>query len=676
MKWLWLVLSLACVSGFSAEQPIDPDFLRELEAKAKTLTNTFTAASPVVSSALSSEKFSSTAKTRSAPIPAAERLLPADTLGFFTVPDWAKGQTGFSNSAMGQLWAEPAMKPFKEKFFEKLKAEKIQPLEKELGFQFTNFLNLARGQFTLAVVPNGWDGRSDKQPGMLWLIDTKENGSQLKTNLAELHRKWTDAGRKMRTEKIRGVEFTVVIVDAQEIGKSLQKVVPGSKPAAPDEPKPNRTVEWVIGQSDSLLIVSDAAKDVEKVLALQSGVSVPALAGEAAFASSAQMLRDAQWFGWIHVKPIMNTLARKPAEQPQGESLLGAMPATDRILNALGLSGVQTISFNMQQSVEGSTANIAMRVPESGRKGLFRILAVNAKDASPPPFVPADAVKFSRWRIDLQQAWTTIENMLVEISPQYAGFSKLILDTAGKDKDPNFDFRKQLLANLGDDVITYEKVPRDTATATPSTPSLTLIGSKNADQMALSLRAVTSIFPPDMISYSERDFLGRKVYSLTLPPGLFGAEKKSRLLTYAASGGYVAFSSDAAMLEEYLRSGEGMAKSLREFVGLNDAAQKVGGMATGYFSFENESESGRAAFEVAKKDPSAVTSLLGAGPLTTVMGLFGNDGKSVNESFDVALLPPYDRVAKYFHFDVSAIGVTPETITFKMFSPMPPALRK
>ncbi len=673
MKWLWLVLSLACARGFSAEPPIDRDFLRELEIKAKALTNIApSVATPITSSLPPAKDFSSATETRKTLALPAEKLLPADTLGFFTVPDWAKGQTAFSNSAMGQLWADPAMKAFKEKFFEKLNADKIQPLEKELGFQFTNFLNLARGQFTLAVVPNGWDGRSDKQPGILWLIDTRENSSQLKTNLAELHRKWTDSGRKMRTEKIRGLEFTVVIVDAQEIGKSLQKVVPGPKPAAPEEPQPAKTVEWVIGQSDSLLIVSDAAKDVEKVLALQSGVSVPALAEEAAFAANAQMLRDAQSFAWIHIKPIMNTLARKPAEQPQGESLLGAMPATDRVLNALGLSGVQTIAFNVQQTTEGSTANIAMRVPESGRKGLFRILAVNAKDASPPPFVPADTVKFSRWRIDLQQAWTTIENMLTEISPQYAGFSKLILDTAGKDKDPNFDFRKQLLANLGDDVISYEKVPRADAKA----PSLTLIGSKNADQMALSLRAVTSIFPPDMISYSERDFLGRKVYSLMLPPGLFSAEKKARLLTYAASGGYVAFSTDTAMLEEYLRSGEGTTKSLREFVGLNDAAQKVGGTATGYFSFENESEAGRAAFDTAKTDPSALTSLLGAGQLATVMGLFGGDGKSVNEPFDVSLLPAYDRVANYFHFDVSAIGVTPDAITFKMFSPVPPALRK
>jgi len=38
-----------------------------------------------------------------AAVPPAEKLLPADTLGFLTVPNWTNAQTSFSNSALGQL---------------------------------------------------------------------------------------------------------------------------------------------------------------------------------------------------------------------------------------------------------------------------------------------------------------------------------------------------------------------------------------------------------------------------------------------------------------------------------------------------------------------------------------------------------------------------------------------
>ena len=36
------------------------------------------------------------------------------------------------------------------------------------------------------------------------------------------------------------------------------------------------------------------------------------------------------------------------------------------------------------------------------------MLSFEAKDANPPPFVPADAVKFIRWRLDLQKAWAHV----------------------------------------------------------------------------------------------------------------------------------------------------------------------------------------------------------------------------------------------------------------------------
>lgn len=609
-----------------------------------------------------------------AAVPPAEKLLPADTLAFLTVPDWSRAQTNFSLSALGQLWADPSMKAFKEKFLEKFNTDTIQPMEKELGLKFSDYTSLAQGQFTIAVTQNGWDGRSDQQPGVVWLIDAKDKSSQLTTNLAELRKKWTESGKKMRADKIRGVDFTTVIVDAQEIGKSLQKLVPGQKAPAQDDPPSKKTIEWVIGQSGSLLVVSDAARDVEKVLALQSGVSVPALADQAAFAANAVMLRGAQCFLWVNIKPIMSTLAKKPAEPKPDDGLLASMPSFDKILSAIGLSGVQTLAFNVTQSAEGSAIKVSINVPENSRKGLFNILAVSAKDAAPPPFVPADAVKFNRWRIDLQQGWATIENMMLEVSPAYAGFSKLILDTAGKDKDPNFDFRKQLLANLGDDIISYQKAPRtQSAEDLNSPPSLTLVGAKNAEQLASSLKAVASIFPPNLVKYSERDFLGRKVYSFTLPTA---GDPNGKPLSYAASAGYVAFSSDVATLEEYLRSGESMPKSLRNFAGLNEAAQKVGGTGSGYFSFENQSDTTRSAFETARKDPKAVTSFLSAGPLLTLMGAPGGETKGGPDSLDFSLLPSYDKVAKYFYFNVGAIGVAPEAITFRIFAPTPPALRK
>ena len=93
--------------------------------------------------------------------------------------------------------------------------------------------------------------------------------------------------------------------------------------------------------------------------------------------------------------------------------------------------------------------------------------------------------------------WNALEKTLVEISPQFGGFFKLMFDNAGKDKDPNFDMRRELVGNLGDDFITYQKNPKGNSLAElNSPPSLFLIGSSNAEKLAGAIKMVASLLPP------------------------------------------------------------------------------------------------------------------------------------------------------------------------------------
>jgi hypothetical protein len=42
---------------------------------------------------------------------------------------------------------------------------------------------------------------------------------------------------------------------------------------------------------------------------------------------------------------------------------------------------------------------------------------------------------------------------------------------------------------------------------------------------------------------------------------------------------------------------------------------------------------------------------------------------------DFSLLPPFDKVAQYFYFTVTAGSANVDGLTLKIFSPTPPALR-
>ena len=97
------------------------------------------------------------------------------------------------------------MKPFHDKFMARWNDNLVAPLEQDLGFKLADFTDLPQGQLTFAVTQNGWTGGDDPAPGVLLLLDTRDKSDLLKTNLAALRKKWTDAGKPMRNETMRGI---------------------------------------------------------------------------------------------------------------------------------------------------------------------------------------------------------------------------------------------------------------------------------------------------------------------------------------------------------------------------------------------------------------------------------------------------------------------------------------
>jgi hypothetical protein len=619
--------------------------------------------------------------TAGAAVPPPEKLLPAETLGVITVPDWAKAKAVYDANPGNQLWRDPALKPFRDKLVNKIKDEFIKPLERELGVNLNDYSSLAQGQLTFAVLQNGWQGKANPSPAWLLLIDAREQSSQLKTNLADLRKKWIDAGKKLKTDKIRDVEFTTLTVSGEDVAKTLEKSLADSKTEKDDDPKeksPDKKASTTvtIGQSESLLIVGSDPKAIEKILVRQSGGAVPPLGEQAAFDGDYQgRFRNALAYGWVHFKPIGEVLNRLASEAGAKDNSPDSLDWS-KIVTASGVAGLKTISFSLNGTPEGSFGEFHFGVPASSRVGLFKIIAAEAKDANPPPFVPADAVKFQRFRLDVQKAWNTLESMVSEISPQMGGGLKLILETAGKDKDPNFDLRKELIGNLGDDLISFQKNPRSNTLADlNSPPALYLLGSPNAEKLAAALKTIASLLPPQLTNIKERELLGRKVYSLTLPgaPNPDGSMTQ-RNLSYSASGGYLALSTDDALLETYLRSGENTGKTLRDTVGLAEAAQKIGGMSTGMFGYENTSETVRVLLETLKNDYGTVEKLLLMMPFVPKPG--GKDSKGLKDWVDFSLLPPFDQIAKYFYFTVYSGSANADGLSYKVFSPTPPQLKK
>ena len=213
------------------------------------------------------------------------------------------------------------------------------------------------------------------------------------------------------------------------------------------------------GQVDSALVVGDSIKAIEKVVAKLTGGSVRSVGDTAEFQGSekAASFRGSYAFGWVNVAAVSGVLgAGADMLRPQAAAL-GIDPR--KALAAFGIDGLRSLAFSAQQTPEGSFGIFAAGVPEAKRTGLFKLFAFEPKDSAPPAFVPADAVKFQRWRLNGQKTWAALESMLSEVSPQLGGFLQMSISALGKDKDPNFDFKKAFVGNLGDDYVTSRSSP-------------------------------------------------------------------------------------------------------------------------------------------------------------------------------------------------------------------------
>jgi len=598
-----------------------------------------------------------------AAIPPTENLLPADTLAFLAVPDCAAARLAAKSAPGLMFWNDPAMKPFHDKLAGKWNDQYLAPLEHDLGINLDRFVDLAQGQFALATTVNGSNGHDDVPPGLLLLLDTKDQSSALKTNLATLVKKWNEAGRALRTESYHGLAFTVVPLSSNDFAGILPKKTPVSEIGQPP-PKPQKPGEIYIAQFEGLLIMGNAPKVVEPVAAHLTGGSVPALGDNPAFAADklSQFRDHPQAFAWFNGKAFFDLISQAPAADTESASPLGNFSPA-KTLGALGLTGLKSVSLALRQTHDGSTMTVHITAPEATRAGLLKILALPPRDAGVPPFVPADAVKFTRLRLDGKQTWAELQKMIEVLTPNgQAGLNAVlgIANSLGQQKNPGFDIRNDLFGNLNDDLISYQKAAGSGSADPSAPPTLYLVSVANADAMIGAIKTIAAMSNPQSDATPPREFLGRKIHSIALKPTRTAGGMELHSLYVSASGGYVALSSDQAMVEEFLRGVSGQNKALRDNPALQGALQQLGGAGGGLLGYENQRETMRATFKTLQTPLAADT-----------LKLFP---PAIREWMDFSLMPNYDLVSKYFYISTFVGSANSEGLTFTAFAPRPPGL--
>ena len=230
-----------------------------------------------------------------------------------------------------------------------------------------------------------------------------------------------------------------------------------------------------------------------------------------------------------------------------------------------------------------------------------------------------------------------------------------MFQSVGKDTDPNYDLRRELIGNLGDDVVLLENRPvTNNLEALQTAPSLILVGAKSPEKVASALKTLAALFPPPMNALRQRQVEGHTVYSVELPqePGNSGAAAP-QVFSFGAWTNYLAMSGDPALLERFLRGTTSTENPLSAVAGLEDAAKMVGGMTNGWFGYENDQAMAQTIIDTLRQDSVTIEQMLALTPAGEDLEKSGG----LKAWVDFTLLPPFEQISKYLPLQRLRVGV-------------------
>ena len=546
-----------------------------------------------------------------------ERILPLNTFAVATVPDLNKARQFFKADPLVRMWNDPTMDAFTGKIEKAFNKIVMQRIREEAPIQPGEIWNLAQGQITIALTRKA----GQTSPGIIFLMDSGNKAAELDRGMLQLREVLVDNQVEHERLRIEGTDFVHI-------------------------PIPRRPGSGVyLGQSKSMLIVTSTEKLATTLVKNHKNPMAKTLKDNAAFVVQHKVQFDEAWmYGWLDFSTVLEVVndeiekRRDPDAKPDP-----LMPEPQRVMEALGLTGLKSVGVSGRTDEEGSLLEITLNVPEAARRGLFSMLAPPKKDARPPPFVSADVVSFGRLRQSAAQLWKTFVDTANEITPAAAG-AMAFFQAQVQAKNPEFKLKAQLIDTMGDDFIMIEMAPRGKKIQNLlNPPRLYMINSKKPK---VTLRAIMDLISMVVEAPPEEDEIeGRTLYSYHF--GNFVDEKETTLHAVAV-GEYVVFSQDLKAIKSYLDGPKEGAKPLAKLAGLNQAAKKVGGLDGGAFGFENSKIMARGLFTVLKKNPNLISDAFGGLP----QGIDPDTGLPIGgdrfgEWLDFKLLPEFKQISKY-----------------------------
>lgn len=487
-----------------------------------------------------------------------EKALPPSTFAFLKVDDAAKLRQAFNGSQAGQLLADPAMKPLKDRFTQ-LIDEPSQQLKQVVGVTIPELLELPQGQVAIAFV-----ARDNKEMPFSLLItaDAGENADKMNDVLTRATQEAEKSGNaKVATEDFQGTPLHIV--------------------SGPKNGDAETNLIWA-KQGSVFSLASDQAA-LKDLLSHAKGRDASLASSELYGEILSRVGKDAQVLWYLDITQAIALGTQAASENGANAEQIAAQ------MQILGLNNLKALggSFSFSVGNFDSVGKIFLYAPGPST-GLLKIFQMPATDLKPQPWVPASAASYQSISWDLDGAWTAINELVDQFAPGV--MDQVAKSLAGPNGD-GLDLKRDVFDPLGDRITIISDFKKP---ITDKSQRL-LLGVALEDAQAFQT-TLNKIFDLAKASPKKRTFQGSTIYDFDVPAEFSESSGISGPISLTIAKDTLFVSSEPSLLEQVLRPGGPSLADSPDFQQLNQFYPTQAST----FSYQKPEEQARAAYSMFK----------------------------------------------------------------------------
>lgn len=441
-----------------------------------------------------------------------EKLLPKDTLLFFTIPDVAGAKEQWNESTTGALFKDPEFQPFLDDVKKKL-AELSKNVEDELGVTIDDLVEIPQGEVTFALME-----KPARKLSAVLMVDYGDGKETIEKLLKKMHEALEDEAEHS-AEDVNDVEihtFTFKNAEAEN---------------------PFKTLSYF--NDSSYVVFGSEVEALKSVLELWEGDSSDTLASNEVFKYCMERCHDES--GDPTVKFFMNPIGLIQSGLNMAQSIQPQVGMVSPFLPMLGfdkLKGWGGASYVATGDFDSVSKTF---VYADSPTGVLNVFQFPATEITPPKWVSAGVSMYFGGNWNVAGAYQAIEG-LVDMFQGRGALARLMDQAANA--GPGIHPKKDVLDLLDGKFHVVQGVEAGEGDEPLAQKFFVALAVKDG---AKAKKLLGTLAKMDGADVETREFNGETVYEIALPQG-------DQTMSFAVAEGQLVVTNDTAMLEGMLRA--------------------------------------------------------------------------------------------------------------------------